>query len=99
MLIGDTTYDILMARAAGAVPVGVSWGNHPAEELVEAGAAGCCTASTSCTSSCPKSHWSLPGAVVYARSSATLCARLSCFFTAHCINALAMLRVVDICAH
>jgi phosphoglycolate phosphatase len=38
MLIGDTTYDILMARAAGAVPVGVSWGNHPAEELVQAGA-------------------------------------------------------------
>jgi phosphoglycolate phosphatase len=39
MLIGDTTYDILMARAAEAVPVGVSWGNHGAEELVEAGAA------------------------------------------------------------
>lgn len=38
MLIGDTTYDILMARAAGAVPVGVSWGNHAGEELVEAGA-------------------------------------------------------------
>lgn len=38
MLLGDTTYDILMARAAGAVPIGVSWGNHPAEELVEAGA-------------------------------------------------------------
>ena len=39
MLIGDTTYDILMARAAEAMPVGVSWGNHGAEELVEAGAA------------------------------------------------------------
>ena len=38
MLIGDTTYDILMARAAGAVPVGVSWGNHPPDELAEAGA-------------------------------------------------------------
>lgn len=38
MLIGDTTYDILMARAAGALPVGVSWGNHPAAELAAAGA-------------------------------------------------------------
>ena len=39
MLIGDTTYDILMARAADAVPIGVGWGNHPSAELVEAGAA------------------------------------------------------------
>jgi phosphoglycolate phosphatase len=38
MLIGDTTYDMLMAGAAGAVPVGVSWGNHAPEELTEAGA-------------------------------------------------------------
>lgn len=38
MLIGDTTYDILMARAAGAVPVGVSWGNHAPDELAQAGA-------------------------------------------------------------
>ncbi len=38
MLIGDTSFDILMARAAGAMPVGVSWGNHPAGELVAAGA-------------------------------------------------------------
>ena len=39
MLVGDTTYDILMARAAGALPVGVDWGNHPADELHAAGAA------------------------------------------------------------
>ena len=38
MLIGDTTFDILMARAADAVPVGVSWGNHPPDELAAAGA-------------------------------------------------------------
>lgn len=38
MLIGDTTFDILMARAAKALPVGVSWGNHPAHELRAAGA-------------------------------------------------------------
>jgi phosphoglycolate phosphatase len=38
MLVGDTTFDVLMARAAGAMPVGVSWGNHPAWELAAAGA-------------------------------------------------------------
>jgi phosphoglycolate phosphatase len=38
ILVGDTSYDILMARAAGAVPVGVSWGNHAPGELVAAGA-------------------------------------------------------------
>ena len=38
MLVGDTTFDIAMAVAAGALPVGVSWGNHPAEELRAAGA-------------------------------------------------------------
>ena len=38
MLVGDTTFDILMARAAGAMPVGVSWGNHAPHELVAAGA-------------------------------------------------------------
>jgi phosphoglycolate phosphatase len=38
MVVGDTTFDVLMARAAGALPIGVSWGNHPAEELVAAGA-------------------------------------------------------------
>ena len=38
VLVGDTTYDVLMARAAGAVPIGVSWGNHAPAELTEAGA-------------------------------------------------------------
>lgn len=38
MLVGDTTFDVLMARAAGAVPVGVAWGNHPEAELRAAGA-------------------------------------------------------------
>jgi phosphoglycolate phosphatase len=38
MLIGDTTFDILMARAAKALPVGVGWGNHAAHELTAAGA-------------------------------------------------------------
>lgn len=38
VMIGDTTYDIEMARAAGCTAVGVSWGNHPAERLMAAGA-------------------------------------------------------------
>jgi phosphoglycolate phosphatase len=39
MLVGDTTFDIEMAVAAKALPVGVAWGNHPAAELHAAGAA------------------------------------------------------------
>lgn len=39
LMIGDTTYDILMAVNAGVRPVGVAWGYHPADELTEAGAA------------------------------------------------------------
>lgn len=38
VMIGDTTFDMRMARAAGAKAVGVSWGYHAAEELVAAGA-------------------------------------------------------------
>lgn len=38
VMIGDTTYDIEMARAAGAGAIGVSWGYHEAEALHEAGA-------------------------------------------------------------
>jgi phosphoglycolate phosphatase len=38
VMIGDTTFDIQMARAAGAHAIGVSWGNHPGEELTAAGA-------------------------------------------------------------
>jgi phosphoglycolate phosphatase len=38
VMIGDTTYDVAMARAAGVRAVGVSWGYHPAIELMAAGA-------------------------------------------------------------
>jgi phosphoglycolate phosphatase len=38
VMIGDTTFDIEMGRAAGARAIGVSWGNHPALELTAAGA-------------------------------------------------------------
>jgi phosphoglycolate phosphatase len=38
MMIGDTSYDMAMARAAGVRAVGVAWGYHEAEELLAAGA-------------------------------------------------------------
>ncbi len=38
VMIGDTSYDIRMAHAAGVHAIGVAWGYHDADELVEAGA-------------------------------------------------------------
>jgi phosphoglycolate phosphatase len=38
VLIGDTTYDIEMAVAAGAHPLGVDWGYHGTDDLTRAGA-------------------------------------------------------------
>lgn len=38
LMIGDTTYDIDMARDAGARAIGVAWGYHPVAELKAAGA-------------------------------------------------------------
>lgn len=38
VMIGDTTFDILMARNARVAPLGVSWGYHDPEELLAAGA-------------------------------------------------------------
>ena len=38
MMIGDTVYDIDMARAAGCRAIGVAWGYHAPEELLAAGA-------------------------------------------------------------
>ncbi len=40
VMIGDTTFDIDMARAANVESIGVSWGYHSPEELARAGAAG-----------------------------------------------------------
>lgn len=37
-VIGDTTFDMEMARSAGATAIGVSWGYHAVEELHAAGA-------------------------------------------------------------
>ncbi|MFL6777249.1 MAG: HAD-IA family hydrolase [Sphingomicrobium sp.] len=39
IVIGDTTSDVLMARAARASPIGASWGRHEAQDLVKGGAA------------------------------------------------------------
>jgi len=38
VVIGDTSYDMEMARAAGAGAIGVSWGYHPVADLHAAGA-------------------------------------------------------------
>ena len=38
VMIGDTTYDIEMARLAGAAAYGVAWGYHPIAHLQAAGA-------------------------------------------------------------
>lgn len=39
VVIGDTVFDVQMARDAGMPVVGVSWGYHPPEALLDAGAA------------------------------------------------------------
>jgi phosphoglycolate phosphatase len=38
IMIGDTSYDMEMARAAGVTAVGVGWGYHPLAALIAAGA-------------------------------------------------------------
>lgn len=38
VMIGDTSFDMDMARAAGVRAIGVDWGYHPADELAAAGA-------------------------------------------------------------
>ena len=38
VMIGDTAYDMEMARSAGVRAIGVEWGYHPPEELTAAGA-------------------------------------------------------------
>jgi phosphoglycolate phosphatase len=42
VMIGDTTYDLLMARAAGVHGVAVSYGVHGRDELLAHGALACC---------------------------------------------------------
>lgn len=39
VMVGDTSYDMAMARNAGVAGLGVGWGYHPPEALYEAGAA------------------------------------------------------------
>lgn len=38
VMIGDTSFDIEMGRAAGVRTIGVAWGYHPARDLHDAGA-------------------------------------------------------------
>ncbi len=37
-MIGDTSFDMIMASAAGVRAIGVDWGYHHAEELLATGA-------------------------------------------------------------
>jgi len=37
-MVGDTSYDMIMATAAGVVPIGAGWGYHSAADLETAGA-------------------------------------------------------------
>ncbi len=38
VVVGDTVFDIAMARAAGASAIGVSWGYHTRDSLIASGA-------------------------------------------------------------
>jgi phosphoglycolate phosphatase len=38
VMVGDTSFDMQMARGAGAKAIGVAWGYHPVQELRQAGA-------------------------------------------------------------
>ncbi len=40
VMIGDTSFDMLMARAAGVRALGVNWGFHNEKEIIEGGANG-----------------------------------------------------------
>ena len=37
VMIGDTSFDMAMARAAGARAIGVAWGYHDVAELIDGG--------------------------------------------------------------
>ena len=38
LMIGDTSFDMAMARAAGVTAIGVTWGYHDSDSLWRAGA-------------------------------------------------------------
>jgi phosphoglycolate phosphatase len=38
VVVGDTSFDMAMAAAAGAAPIGAGWGYHEPGELIDAGA-------------------------------------------------------------
>jgi phosphoglycolate phosphatase len=39
VMIGDTVFDMEMARSAGVPAIGVAWGYHESGDLLDAGAA------------------------------------------------------------
>ena len=38
IVVGDTSFDMAMAKSAGATGIGAGWGYHEAQELIDAGA-------------------------------------------------------------
>jgi len=52
VIVGDTSFDIEMGRAAGIHAIGVGWGYHPSDDLLSAGA-----------SSVVSDFWALTGAL------------------------------------
>ena len=56
VVVGDTSYDIEMALAAGATPIGVGWGYHAAGALHDAGAA-CVIHSFAELPACLENEW------------------------------------------
>jgi len=38
IMVGDTSFDMMMARTAGVTAIGVAWGYHESQELLAAGA-------------------------------------------------------------
>jgi phosphoglycolate phosphatase len=38
VVVGDTSFDMLMAANAGVAAIGVTWGYHPPDELTATGA-------------------------------------------------------------
>ena len=59
IMIGDTAYDMEMARLAGVTGLGVAWGYHPSDALVAAGAAEVLDKSQSLRAALMRRLWSV----------------------------------------
>jgi phosphoglycolate phosphatase len=60
IVVGDTSFDMAMARAAGATGIGAGWGYHEPQDLLDAGAA--------TVADCPAAVFDLVAALERARA-------------------------------